>query len=135
MTEIAETTYTKGLGRRKQAVAQVRLYHNGSGKIIVNERDLAVHLPVGTMQQSVKSPLVLTGTENMFDIKVLVKGGGNSGQADAIRHGISRALVEFNPEFRTVLKKEGMMTRDARVRERKKFGKKSARRAPQFSKR
>ncbi len=134
MTE-QETIYTKGLGRRKQAVAQVRLYHNGSGKITVNDRDLAVHIPVEIMQQSVKSPLVLTGTENMFDIKVLVKGGGNSGQADAIRHGISRALVEFNPEFRTVLKKEGMLTRDARVRERKKFGKKSARRAPQFSKR
>ncbi len=133
MTET--NTYIKGLGRRKQAVAQVRLYNNGSGKIIVNERELEVHLPVGTLQQTVKSPLVLTGTENMFDIKILVKGGGQSGQADAIRHGISRALVEFNPEFKSVLKKEGMMTRDARVRERKKFGLKSARRAPQFSKR
>ena len=82
-----------------------------------------------------KAPLVLTGTENMFDIMVLVKGGGASGQADSIRLGIARALVDFNPEYRAVLKKQGFLTRDARIRERKKFGKKSARRSPQWSKR
>ncbi len=128
-------TYIETVGRRKEAVARVRMFQGGTGVITVNNRKLKEHLPVELMQQSVKSPLVLTGTEDMFDITVLVKGGGIHGQADAIRMGIARGLVDFNPEFRSVLKKNGLLTRDARVRERKKYGKKSARRAPQWSKR
>lgn len=134
MTEQA-TKFIGAVGRRKSAVAQVRLHHNGSGKITINDRELEKYLPTTIQHQTVKSPLVLTGTENMFDVQVVVKGGGQAGQADSIRLGIARALVEFNPEYKTVLKKQGMMTRDARIRERKKFGKKSARRSPQWSKR
>lgn len=134
MTEQA-TKFIGTVGRRKCAVAQVRLHHNGSGKIIINDRPLEKYLPTTFQHQTVKSPLVLTGTENMFDVQIVVKGGGQAGQADSIRLGIARALVEFNPEFKTVLKKQGMMTRDARIRERKKFGKLSARRSPQWSKR
>lgn len=134
MTEQA-TKFIGAVGRRKRAIAQVRLHHGGSGKIVINERPLEQYLPTTIQHQTVKSPLVLTGTENMFDIQILVKGGGQAGQADSIRLGIARALVDFNPEYKTVLKKEGMMTRDARIRERKKFGKKSARRSPQWSKR
>ena len=134
MTEQA-TKFIGAVGRRKCAVAQVRLHHGGSGKIIINDRELEKYLPTTIQHQTVKSPLVLTGTENMFDVQIVVKGGGQAGQADSIRLGIARALVDFNPEYKTVLKKQGMMTRDARIRERKKFGKKSARRSPQWSKR
>lgn len=134
MTELV-TKFIGAVGRRKCAVAQVRLHHNGSGKITINDRELEKYLPTTIQHQTVKSPLVLTGTENMFDVQVVVKGGGQAGQADSIRLGIARALVDFNPEYKTVLKKQGMMTRDARIRERKKFGKKSARRSPQWSKR
>ncbi len=133
MSEIAK--YIKAIGRRKEATAQVRLHNGGTGKIEVNGKDLKEYLPVSILQQTVMAPFVETGTENMFDVTVLVKGGGIHGQADAIRLGISRALVDFNPENRTVLKKHGFMKRDARVRERKKFGKLGARRAPQWSKR
>lgn len=134
MTEYA-TKFSGSVGRRKCAIAQVRLHHGGTGTITINDRPLETYLPTSIQHQTVKSPLVLTGTENMFDIRVVVKGGGHAGQADSIKLGIARALVDFNPEYKTVLKKQGMMTRDARIRERKKFGKKSARRSPQWSKR
>ncbi|PJA46030.1 30S ribosomal protein S9 [Candidatus Uhrbacteria bacterium CG_4_9_14_3_um_filter_50_9] len=129
------TTYIEAIGRRKRAAARVRLYQGGSGSIKVNDRNLAEYLPVAILQEAVKSPLVLTGTDGMFDITVHVKGGGIHGQADAIRMGIARSLVDFNPEFRAVLRKGGFLSRDARRRERKKPGLKSARRAAQFSKR
>jgi small subunit ribosomal protein S9 len=132
---MSETTYIEAVGRRKQAIARVRLHHGGGGSIKVNDRDFKEYVPVETLQQSVVSPLRETGMENVFDITVHVTGGGVHGQADAIRLGIARALIEFNPEFRTTLKKLGFLRRDARVRERKKYGKKSARRAPQWSKR
>lgn len=132
---MSQSTFIKGIGRRKSAVAQVRLVNGGSGTMSINERTFDSYLPTKILQQIVKSPLVLTGTESMFDVGVLVKGGGMSGQADSIRLGISRALIAFNPDFKTVLKKQGFLTRDARIRERKKYGKKSARRSPQWSKR
>lgn len=135
MAETSTSKYTGAVGRRKAAVAQVRLLHGGSGKIQINGRAFEDYLPTAILRQSVQAPLVLTGAENMFDITVVVRGGGQSGQANSIRLGIARALVDFNPEYRTVLKKEGFLTRDARIRERKKFGKLSARRSPQWSKR
>lgn len=134
MTE-KQSQYTEALGRRKEAVARVRLHHGGSGKMTINDRAFEQYLPVATLQQAVLSPFVQTGTESMFDVSVKVVGGGVRGQADSIRLGIARALVDFNPEFRTSLKKMGLLSRDARVRERKKYGHKSARRSPQWSKR
>jgi small subunit ribosomal protein S9 len=134
MTESA-TKFTGAIGRRKSAIAQVRLHHGGQGVIEINKRAFEQYLPTSILRQAVQAPLVLTGTDKLFDIRVVVKGGGMSGQADSIRLGIARALVDFNPEFRSVLKKQGFLTRDARIRERKKFGKKSARRSPQWSKR
>ncbi len=131
----AKTQYIETIGRRKEAIARVRLHHGGSGKITINERALDVYLPVSTLQQAVKSPFVQTGTETVFDVTVRVEGGGIRGQAEAVRLGIARALIDFNPELRTSLKKLGFLSRDARVRERKKYGKKSARRSPQWSKR
>jgi len=130
-----QTKYIEAVGRRKQAVARVRLHHGGSGSIKIEDREFTEYLPIETMQQSVMAPLRDTGMENVFDITVHVNGGGIHGQADAIRLGIARALVDFNPELRTTLKKSGFLSRDARVRERKKYGKKSARRSPQWSKR
>ncbi len=127
--------YIEAVGRRKRSVARVRLHHNGSGSILVNDRELVGYLPLEPLQQSVMAPLRETGTENVFDITVHTNGGGVHGQADAIRLGISKCLVEFNPEFRTVLKRLGFLTTDARKRERKKFGKLGARRAPQWTKR
>jgi small subunit ribosomal protein S9 len=134
---MAQTTerYTPGLGRRKEATAQVRLIPNGSGKIIVNDRELAAYFPVYSLQQVVKAPLTAAGAEGKFDVSVKVLGGGIHGQADSVRLGIARALVSFNPDYRTSLKKLGHLKRDARVRERKKYGKKSARRSPQWAKR
>ena len=128
-------TYEETVGRRKQAIARVRLYHNGKGRIVVNKKTLEEHIPVILLQQSALSPLVATGTQDAFDISIKVVGGGIHGQADAIRLGIARGLISFNPEYRSTLKKLGYLKRDARVRERKKYGLKSARRAPQFSKR
>ena len=130
-----QTSYIEAVGRRKQAVARVRLRHGGSGAIKINERTLDEYLPLETMRQAVMSPLKETGMENMFDISVHVTGGGVHGQADGIRLGIAKALIDFNPEFRATLKKLGFLRTDARVRERKKFGKKSARRSGQWSKR
>ena len=123
-----------GTGRRKSSVARVYLVP-GSGKITINNRDIDEYLGLETLKVVVRQPLVLTGTEGKFDVKVNVKGGGYTGQAGAIRHGISRALLEVDAEYRPTLKSAGFLTRDPRMKERKKYGLKKARRAPQFSKR
>lgn len=123
-----------GTGRRKNSVARVRLVP-GSGRIIVNKRDLDDYFGLETLKLIVKQPLVETETEGTYDVLVNVKGGGYTGQAGAIRHGIARALLQADPDFRPALKSAGFLTRDARMKERHKYGLKSARRAPQFSKR
>lgn len=123
-----------GTGRRKHSVARVRLVA-GEGNIIVNGRKVEEFFNYETLIRDVKQPLVLTGTESKYDVIVKVEGGGFTGQAGAIRHGISRALLTVDAELRPALKKEGFLTRDARMKERKKYGLKAARRAPQFSKR
>lgn len=124
----------KGLGRRKTSVARVCMTH-GKGEITVNNRKLNDYFPNMFLIQNLQQPLVLTNTMNQFDIKVKVIGGGTQGQSGAIRLGIARALVEVNSEFKSVLKKNKMLTRDSRNKERKKFGKYGARRSPQFTKR
>ncbi len=124
-----------GTGRRKKAIARVRLIPSGSGEIVINDRSLEDYFPQGTTQYTVKQPLVEIGAENKYDIIVNVIGGGYTGQAGAIRLGISRALLQAEPDTRPALKKAGFLTRDPRVKERKKYGLKKARRAPQFSKR
>ena len=122
------------IGRRKTAVARVYL-KEGKGTITVNKRELENYFPTGTLQYKVKQPLTLTNNESTYDITVNVFGGGNTGQAEAIRLGISRALCEINAEFRPLLKPHGLLTRDARMVERKKPGQKKARKRFQFSKR
>ena len=126
--------YFYGTGRRKSSVARVRVYP-GSGKITINGRDIDDYFGLETLKLIVRQPLALTETAEQFDIVCTVAGGGVTGQAGAIRHGLSRALLLFNPELRPVLKKAGFLTRDPRMKERKKYGLKAARRAPQFSKR
>ncbi|MBP1545636.1 MAG: 30S ribosomal protein S9 [Oscillospiraceae bacterium] len=126
--------YFYGTGRRKSSVARVRVYP-GSGNITINGRDIDDYFGLDTLKLIVRQPLTLTETTEQFDIVCTVAGGGVSGQAGAIRHGLSRALLLFNPELRPVLKKAGFLTRDPRMKERKKYGLKAARRAPQFSKR
>ncbi|MCF0259331.1 MAG: 30S ribosomal protein S9 [Erysipelotrichaceae bacterium] len=123
-----------GTGRRKEAVARVFL-RPGTGNIVVNGKDLVEYLPSEVLQMVVKAPLELTNTLDQFDIMVNVTGGGYTGQAGAMRHGITRALMEANPDYRPALKAAGYVTRDPRAKERKKYGLKKARRAPQFSKR
>ena len=123
-----------GTGRRKSSVARVYMTP-GTGKIMVGEKTLEQYLPQEILRMVVKSPLVETGTEGQYDIFINVYGGGLTGQAGAMRHGISRALLEVGEDFRPVLKKAGFLTRDSRVKERKKYGLKGARRAPQYSKR
>ena len=122
------------VGRRKSAVARVRLVP-GEGKIVVNKRDIDNYFGLETLKMTVRQPLALTNVGGSFDVLVNVCGGGLSGQAGAIRHGISRALCKANPELRATLKAAGFLTRDPRMKERKKYGLKAARRAPQFSKR
>ncbi len=122
------------VGRRKQAIARVRLVA-GDGKIVINKRDIDSYFGLETLKMTVRQPITLTGAGKGFDILVNVHGGGLSGQAGAIRHGISRALIKADPELRTALKQAGFLTRDPRMKERKKYGLKAARRAPQFSKR
>ena len=124
-----------GTGRRKEAVARVRLIPAGEGNIVINGKGLDEYFGLDTLKLIVRQPLVLTDSLTKYDIFVNVCGGGFTGQAGAIRHGISRALLEAEPETRTALKKEGFLTRDSRKKERKKYGLKKARRAPQFSKR
>jgi len=124
------------VGRRKRAVARVILSEGGTGKFTVNKRELDVFFPFPLMQLKVKEPFTaLEVSHSGYDIKVNVNGGGIKGQAEAIRLGLSRALIEANPEFRPALKKAGLLTRDARKVERKKYGKKKARKSSQFSKR
>ena len=126
--------YFYGTGRRKNAVARVRVY-NGTGKITINDRDIDDYFGLETLKLIVRQPLALMGLEGKFDIVVRVAGGGVSGQAGAIRHGLSRALLLYDESLRADLKKAGFLTRDPRMKERKKYGLKAARRAPQFSKR
>jgi len=121
-----------GTGRRKSSVARVIL-SPGTGKLLVNKKTIDDYFGYETLRMLVKSPLVLTESLAKYDVTVNVKGGGHTGQAGAIRHGISRALVKSEPEMRLVLKKAGFLTRDSRMKERKKYGLKAARRAPQFS--
>ena len=123
-----------GTGRRKSSVARVYLVP-GKGEITINKRSLDDYFGLDTLKMIIRQPLVATSTEDKFDVRVNVKGGGYTGQAGAIRHGISRALLEVDGEYRATLKKEGFLTRDPRMKERKKYGLKAARRAPQFSKR
>ena len=129
-----ENNYYYGTGRRKSSVARVRVYP-GTGKIIINDRDIDNYFGLETLKLIVRQPLALTGTTEKFDIVVRVAGGGVTGQAGAIRHGLSRALLQFDENLRPTLKKAGFLTRDPRMKERKKYGLKGARRAPQFSKR
>ena len=124
-----------GTGRRKKAIARVRLLPAGNGTIIINKKPIDEYFGLETLKTIVRQPLVLTDTLNKYDVMVNVEGGGISGQAGAIRHGIARALIEAEPELRTTVKREGYLTRDSRMKERKKYGLKKARRAPQFSKR
>ena len=126
--------YFYGTGRRKSSVARVRVY-NGTGKITINDRDIEEYFGLETLKLIGRHPLALTGNLDKFDIVCRVAGGGVTGQAGAIRHGLSRALLQYNEELRPELKKAGFLTRDPRMKERKKYGLKGARRAPQFSKR
>ncbi len=126
--------YFYGTGRRKSSVARVRVY-NGTGKITINDRDIDDYFGLETLKLITRQPLALTGTLDKFDIVCRVSGGGVTGQAGAIRHGVARALLQYNEELRPQLKKAGLLTRDPRMKERKKYGLKGARRAPQFSKR
>ncbi len=131
---MANTTKYYGTGRRKSSVARVYLVP-GTGKITINKRDIDEYLGLETLKVVVRQPLVATNTLEKFDVIVNVKGGGYTGQAGAIRHGIARALLEVDAEYRPTLKAAGFLTRDPRMKERKKYGLKAARRAPQFSKR
>ncbi|NMB42176.1 MAG: 30S ribosomal protein S9 [Firmicutes bacterium] len=124
----------RGTGRRKKSVARVRLIP-GEGKIVINDKELNDYFSMDTLKTDICRPLVLTGTLQKYDVFARVEGGGFTGQAGAIRHGIARALLEADSGYRPLLKKEGFLTRDPRMKERKKYGLKKARRAPQFSKR
>ena len=126
--------YFYGTGRRKSSVARVRIY-NGTGKVTINDRDIDDYFGLETLKLIARQPLTLTGTSEKFDIVCRVAGGGVTGQAGAIRHGVARALLQYDGELRGSLKKAGFLTRDQRMKERKKYGLKGARRAPQFSKR
>jgi len=127
--------YYEGLGRRKAATARVRLYIGGSGQVIVNDRPVDAHFPRAGDSTVLIEPLRATETEARFDVSVKVRGGGVTGQRDAVRLGIARALLKVDPELRPVLRKAGFLTRDSRVKERKKPGLKRARKAPQYTKR
>ena len=127
--------YFYGTGRRKSSIARVRLIPGGTGVITINNRTLDNYFGLETLKLIVRQPLVATSTLGKVDVEATVKGGGVSGQAGAIRHGLARALVQADAEFRPALKAAGFLTRDSRMKERKKYGLKAARRAPQFSKR
>ena len=122
-------------GRRKQSIARVRLIPNGTGKIVINAKPIEEYFGLGTLRLIVNQPLELTNTQDKYDVLVNVNGGGLTGQAGAIKHGISRALVKADESLKAEIKKAGFLTRDARVKERKKYGLKKARKAPQFRKR
>ena len=127
--------YFYGTGRRKSSVARVHLFENGTGTITINGRSIDEYFGLDTLKMIVRQPLVATATEGKVDIVATVKGGGISGQAGALRHGVARALLLADGDYRAILKKAGFLTRDPRMKERKKYGLKAARRAPQFSKR
>jgi small subunit ribosomal protein S9 len=131
----SKRTYFYGTGRRKSSVARVHLFPGGTGLITINNRDIDTYFGLETLKLIVRQPLVTTNTLGKVDIETTVTGGGCTGQAGAIRHGIARALLLVNDEYRPLLKKAGFLTRDPRMKERKKYGLKAARRAPQFSKR
>ena len=126
--------FNRGTGRRKNAIARVRI-QPGDGKMTVNDKDPLAYLGRRVLEMAALAPLRITGTQRKFDISVKVIGGGTSGQAGAISHGIARALLKFDPDLRSVLKKAGLLTRDPRMKERKKYGLKRARKAPQYTKR
>lgn len=130
---MAQVEY-RGTGRRKSSVARVRLVP-GTGKVVINNREMREYLPLESLVLDLMQPLEVTSTTGNYDVLVNVSGGGYTGQAQAIRHGIARALLEVNPEYRKDLKSAGLLTRDPRMKERKKYGLRGARRAPQFSKR
>jgi small subunit ribosomal protein S9 len=132
-SELASLQYW-GTGRRKTSVARVRLVP-GSGSVTINKRSMEEFFGLETLKLIVRQPLLLTNLQGNYDVIANVQGGGISGQAGAIRHGIARALLKVDPDLRQALKREGLLTRDARMKERKKYGLKAARRAPQFSKR
>ena len=131
----SKNPYKYGTGRRKSSVARVHLFENGSGNITINGRDIEEYFGLETLKMVVRQPLVTTGLLDKVDVEATVAGGGVSGQAGAIRHGISRALLKLDENYRHDLKVAGFLTRDPRMKERKKYGLKAARRAPQFSKR
>ncbi len=127
--------YLYGTGRRKSSVARVHLFPNGTGAITINGKDIDEYFGLETLKMLVRQPFEVTGTAGTFDVVATVCGGGVSGQAGALRHGVARAMLLANDEYRAILKKAGFLTRDPRMKERKKYGLKAARRAPQFSKR
>lgn len=132
---MADRSYYYSSGKRKTAIARVRLYQEGNGEVSVNGLKMKDYFQTPVQIESALAPLKMTDTAKLFDVEAKLEGGGKSAQADALRHGISRALLLHNPEFRTTLKRAGFLRRDARIKERKKPGLKRARRAPQFSKR
>lgn len=127
--------YLYAVGKRKSGIARVRVYKNGKGMITINGKDYKQYFPIFEYQEIVSAPLKSVGQSDKLDIEVRVRGGGKRGQSEAVRHGISRALVNLNPNFKKNLRRAGFLTRDARVKERKKYGLKRARRAPQWQKR
>ena len=127
--------YQYGTGRRKSSVARVHLFENGTGAVTINGRDIDDYFGLETLKLIVRQPFATTNTMGKFDVEVTVKGGGVTGQAGAIRHGIARAMLQVDPAYRPALKAAGLLTRDPRMKERKKYGLKAARRAAQFSKR
>ncbi len=132
---MADQKYIQSIGRRKTAIAQVRIYPGGTGKFTVNERDLSDYFKVSSQIDTVMKPLKTTGKTESMDITVRAVGGGHTGQADAISLGVARALVKYDETLKTTVKSEGLLTRDARKKERKKFGKRGARRSRQWRKR
>ena len=134
-TYTSKKAYMYGTGRRKSSVARVHLFPNGTGSITINGRPLDDYFGLETLKLIIRQPFAATDTMGKFDVEATVTGGGVTGQAGAIRHGISRALLQYDAELRPALKKAGFLTRDPRMTERKKYGLKGARRAPQFSKR
>jgi small subunit ribosomal protein S9 len=135
MSELFSSQYFEGIGRRKSASARVRLYPGGSGNVIINDKDAAEFVPRAGDVEIMMEPLIVVGQETQYDISVHVNGGGISGQRDAIKLGIARALLKVDPDMRSQLKPQGFLTRDARVKERKKPGLKRARKAPTYTKR
>jgi small subunit ribosomal protein S9 len=132
---VTTQTYDRGTGKRKCAIAQVKLFSGGKGEIIVNGKPYQELFPRFEHRRNIERPFVVTETVGKFNVEVKVIGGGVSGQAEAIRHGIARALVKANEQLRPLLRQEGLLTRDSRVKERKKYGLKRARKAPQYTKR